>query len=311
MSATNTLNASNAAPATNGMNSVNPNPLNKSHATPILQLRNVTRRFGGLIAVNDVSMDIRAGSIHGLIGPNGAGKSTAFDLVSGLTALSSGTIVFDGRDISRRPVDERVAAGICRTFQTSRLFEKMTALEVVMTGCHLHGRTGIFGSMFSVGGKMRDEMQMAERARGLLDTVGLLAEAETPVAGMSYGKRRLVEIARALATGPKLLMLDEVASGLNPVETEAVAQLIRRLAADGLTIVVVEHDMRFVMSLCERVTVLNFGVNIAEGTPAEIVSNQQVIEAYLGSPRTNATSRRELRRQHAQAGVSAQAGVRT
>ncbi|MDO8301195.1 ABC transporter ATP-binding protein [Lacisediminimonas sp.] len=270
-----------------------------STAPVILELKNVTRRFGGLIAVNDVSMVVRTGTIHGLIGPNGAGKSTAFDLISGLTALSSGSVSFNGRDITRLPVDARVAAGICRTFQTSRLFEKMTALEVVMTGCHLHGSTGILGSMFSIGGKMRDEMQMAARARALLETVGLGDQTETPVVGMSYGKRRLVEIARALATGPRLLLLDEVASGLNPVETEAVGLLIRKLASDGLTIVVVEHDMRFVMGLCEQITVLNFGANIANGTPADIVSNQEVIEAYLGRPRMNAVPRRELRRQAA------------
>jgi branched-chain amino acid transport system ATP-binding protein len=267
----------------------------------ILELRNVTRRFGGLVAVNDVSMVVRTGTIHGLIGPNGAGKSTAFDLISGLTALSGGSVSFAGLDITRAAVDKRVAAGICRTFQTSRLFEKMTALEVVMTGCHLHGSTGILGSMFSLRGKRRDELRIAERARALLDTVGLGDQTDTPVVGMSYGKRRLVEIARALATGPKLLLLDEVASGLNPVETESVGRLIRKLASDGLTIVVVEHDMRFVMGLCEQITVLNFGANIANGTPAEIVSNKEVIEAYLGRPRLNAVPRRALRQQAATA----------
>jgi branched-chain amino acid transport system ATP-binding protein len=268
----------------------------------LLELKDVTRRFGGLVAVNNLGMTVRAGSIHGLIGPNGAGKSTAFDLVSGLTPVSEGTIRFDGKDITRARVEDRVAAGICRTFQTSRLFEKMTALEVVMTGAHLRGETGILGSMFSFKGKANDERRLAERSWRLLETVGLSAEAEQPVAGMSYGKRRLVEIARALATQPSLLLLDEVASGLNPVETVAVGNLIRRLAKDGLTIVVVEHDMQFVMDLCEQITVLNFGSNIANGTPAEIVANQEVIEAYLGRPRTNATPRRQMR-QRASAGA--------
>jgi branched-chain amino acid transport system ATP-binding protein len=264
-------------------------------AQVMLELHNVTRRFGGLVAVNDVSMQVRPGTVHGLIGPNGAGKSTAFDLISGLTPVSAGAIMLNGEDITHQRVEARVLAGICRTFQTPRLFEKMTVLEVVMTGCHVHGKTGVFGSMFSIGGKTRDENQITESAWQLLDAVGLSAEGEQPVAGMSYGKRRLVEIARALATKPKLLLLDEVASGLNPVETVAVGSLIRRLAAEGLTVVLVEHDMRFVMDLCEDITVLNFGSCIASGPPAAISANQQVVEAYLGRPRTDVTPRRQLR----------------
>ena len=261
----------------------------------MLALRNVTRKFGGLVAVNDLTMRVQAGTIHGLIGPNGAGKSTAFDLISGLTPLSGGTITFGGMDLTRASVERRVQAGICRTFQTPRLFEKMSALDVVMCGRHLHGKTGILGSMFAVMSKHRDEINIRRSALELLDFVGLPDEGHAVVANMPYGKRRLVEIARALATEPKMLLLDEVASGLNPVETAAVSNLIRRLQQQGMTIVLVEHDMRFVMNLCSEITVLNFGTKIASGTPAEVASNQQVIEAYLGNPRAAGRSRRDQR----------------
>ena len=262
----------------------------------MLALHHVTRRFGGLVAVNDLTMCVEANAIHGLIGPNGAGKSTAFDLISGLTTLSGGSIEFDGADLTRASVEQRVRAGICRTFQTPRLFEKMTALDVVMCGRHLHGRTGILGSMFSVMSKHRDEVNIRRASIELLDFVGLSDAKDDVVSNMPYGKRRLVEIARALATGPKMLLLDEVASGLNPVETAAVSALIRRLQEQGMTIVLVEHDMRFVMDLCGQITVLNFGTKIASGTPAEVSSNQHVIEAYLGHPRPEGRSRRDQRR---------------
>lgn len=262
----------------------------------LLELHGVTRRYGGLIAVNNLSMHVKANTIHGLIGPNGAGKSTAFDLISGLQALSAGRITLDGADITNRSVEARVKAGICRTFQTPKLFEKMTALEVVMTGRHVHGSMGMLGSMFSIGAKRRDEAHIAEYAHALLDQVGLSAEAQTFVSNLSYGKRRLVEIARALATEPKLLLLDEVASGLNPVETAGVADLIRQLAAKDLTIVLVEHDMPFVMGLCDDITVLNFGSRIAQGSPAEVSVDEQVVEAYLGRSTEGGVSRRDKRK---------------
>lgn len=270
---------------------------------PLLELRGVTRRYGGLVAVNELSMRVWRNTVHGLIGPNGAGKSTAFDLISGLQRVSGGQILLEGRDITNQPVEARVRAGICRTFQTPRLFEKMTALEVVMTGRHVHGRTGMLASMFSIGGKLRDERDIMETALALLDRVGLSGEAHYRVANLSYGKRRLVEIARALATEPSLLLLDEVASGLNPVETAAVADLIRGLASENLTIVLVEHDMPFVMGLCEDITVLNFGSKIAHGPPAAISSSPQVLEAYLGRPNESGVSRRDRRRALASTGA--------
>ncbi|MEI8400594.1 MAG: ABC transporter ATP-binding protein [Alcaligenaceae bacterium] len=262
----------------------------------LLELKQVTRKFGGLVAVNQLDMQIYPNTIHGLIGPNGAGKSTAFDLISGLTALTSGAVYLEGRDMTRVSVEDRVQAGICRTFQTPKLFEKMTAHEVVMTGRHLHGRTGILGSMFSIQAKRKDEHAIAESAFELLKFVGLQEQFNQVVADLPYGKRRLVEIARALATEPKILLLDEVASGLNPVETKAVGDLIEKLPSRGITVVLVEHDMRFVMRLCGVITVLNFGAKIVDGTPAEISTNQDVIQAYLGQPRSAEQARRTLRK---------------
>ena len=266
-----------------------------SAVPPLLELRRLTRRFGGLVAVNDLTMAVMSGTIHGLIGPNGAGKSTAFDLISGLIPASDGDVVLGGRTISGMPAEARVAAGICRTFQTPRLFEGMSVLDTVKTGRHLHGSVGVFGSMFSLVRKRREEREIAATAAQFLDVVGLSDVAEARIADLSYGKRRLVEIARALATEPKLLLLDEVTSGLNPVETAAVGSLIEKLVSDGLTVVLVEHDMKFVMKLCERITVLNFGSRIAEGTPDEVARDEAVIVAYLGRTEEGRTPRRDLR----------------
>lgn len=273
---------------------------------PVLELRGVTRRFGGLVAVNDLSMTVAAGRIHGLIGPNGAGKSTAFDLVSGLTRVSSGEVLLAGRDVTGLTPEARVRLGLCRTFQTPRLFEQMSVLETVMTGTHIHGRMGFLGSLFRVRAKAREEAATRQRAVELLELAGIPDDAGKLVTELSYGKRRLVEIARALAARPRLLLLDEVASGLNPAETDAIAGLIRGLARDGTTVVLVEHDMRFVMELCEVITVLNFGSRIAEGPPATVSRDPDVITAYLGQPRAGDLTRREARRAAASAARNAQ-----
>ncbi|QTL04759.1 ABC transporter ATP-binding protein [Aquabacter sp. L1I39] len=265
-------------------------------APSVLELRGVTRKFGGLVAVNDLSMTVAAGSIHGLIGPNGAGKSTAFDLISGLTRISAGHVLFSGADVTATSPEYRVRLGLARTFQTPRLFEQMSVIETVMTGTHIHGRMGFLGSLFAVGAKAREEAQTRASAQDLLTRVGLGDDGGKLVTELSYGRRRLVEIARALATRPRILLLDEVTSGLNPSETDAIGALIRALAAEGMTVVLVEHDMRFVMALCQTITVLNFGSQIANGPPQAVSRNADVITAYLGQPKSGGLTRGEMRR---------------
>ena len=249
----------------------------------LLELQGVSRTFGGLRAVDDVSMQVQPGTIHALIGPNGAGKTTTFNLVNGLLGLSSGRVLFDGRDVSRMPVHRRAACGIARTFQTPQLFESMSVLETVMSGCHLGGRLGPFGSMLAVGRKRSEERDIVRRAGAILERLGIADLAEVTSRNLPYGHRRLLEVARALATTPKLLLLDEVAAGLNATETARMANLVRSLAADGMAVLLVEHDMDFVMGVSQRITVLNFGSVLAEGTPQEISSNQAVIDAYIGA----------------------------
>jgi branched-chain amino acid transport system ATP-binding protein len=247
-----------------------------------LQIDDVVCDFGGLRAVDGVTMAVRKGGIHGLVGPNGAGKTTLFNIVAGLYAPTRGRVVVAGTDVTRLAPEARVAAGLCRTFQTPQLFEDMTVLETVLAGCHRAGEVGIIGAMLRFGAKRRDEANLRERALGRIEAVGLTPQLNVLARNLSYGQRRLLEIARALATGPSVLLLDEVTAGLNPSETDEVAALIRRIVADNATVVLIEHDMRFVMGLSERVTVLNFGRKLAEGTPAEIVNNEEVIAAYLG-----------------------------
>jgi branched-chain amino acid transport system ATP-binding protein len=224
------------------------------------------------------------GSIHALIGPNGAGKTTTFNLINGLISVSSGRVIVGGRDVTRLAVHRRASLGIARTFQTPRLFDEMSVLETVMCGCHLHGRLGPFGSMFAFRRKRQEERNTLRRAEEILARVGIANLAEETSRILPYGHRRLLEVARGLAMSPKLLLMDEVAAGLNPTETACMADLVRSLAAEGIAVLLVEHDMSFVMGISERITVLNFGSVLCEGSPAEVATNQDVIEAYLGTP---------------------------
>jgi branched-chain amino acid transport system ATP-binding protein len=249
----------------------------------LLELRNVGKSFGGLHAVRNVSMQVRAASIHALIGPNGAGKTTTFNLINGILPVTSGEVIFKGVDITGWPVHKLAAAGIARTFQTPQLFDDMTVLETVMCGCHLRGALGAVRSMFATRSKRQEERAILDRAVHLLERVGLDGFMDEKAANLSYGHRRVLEVARALGTDPKLLMLDEVAAGLNPTETQYIAGLIRQFVSEGMAVLLVEHDMPFVMGISDKVTVLNFGEVLAEGLPQEVAANPSVVQAYIGS----------------------------
>jgi branched-chain amino acid transport system ATP-binding protein len=251
---------------------------------PILAAAGITKRFGGLTAVNNVSFDIPTRSIVSLIGPNGAGKTTFFNMLTGLIRPTEGRITFDNRNITRSRPDLITSRGMARTFQNIRLFGAMTAVENVMVGHHSRMKTGVFGAVFRPPWVGREERQTAERARELLGYVGVKkADFDRLATQLPYGDQRRVEIARALASEPKLLLLDEPTAGMNPQESAALADFMRRLRGDlDLTILLIEHDMKVVMGVSERVTVLNYGSKLAEGAPAEVRANPDVIEAFLG-----------------------------
>lgn len=245
---------------------------------------NLLMQFGGLTAVNAFSLSLEPGELVALIGPNGAGKTTVFNMITGAIQATSGRVIWQGDEITRLPVDQITSRGIARTFQNIRLFSNLNVIENVMVSFHRRLRSGFLQAMMGFRSYSREERRIQEQAYGFLEELGLAHFSEEKASNLPYGQQRRLEIARALATNPKLLLLDEPAAGMNPQETQELADLIRVLRKKyRLTILLIEHDMKFVMRLCERIKVLEYGISIAEGTPVEIQNDPNVIKAYLGT----------------------------